>query len=276
MQINFSDHESYHTVPLSSFTTTTAEQQLSEDRKKYLRSVAKVKSGQGAGKGALSSGAKNIYSRLVKQAVSALAHSENRAPPSRTFTVPVSSAFQHCVSAAPPFQRRVSAVPFSIVASCISSAFHHCISAAPLFQQRLRVSCQQRVSAMPFRVPVSIVCQQCLSECLSASLFQQRLEECPVSIVCQQCLSECLSATHFRVRLSECLSVTHFRVPVSIVCQQCLTALCVSSDLMSAVPYSIVYQQRFVFSLLLQLLSRSSRRSERRSRSCLQTVTQIP
>jgi hypothetical protein len=69
MQINFSDHASYHTVPLSSFTTTTAEQQLSEDRKKYLRSVAKVKSGQGAGKGALSSGAKNIYSRLVKQAV---------------------------------------------------------------------------------------------------------------------------------------------------------------------------------------------------------------
>lgn len=70
MQINFSDHESYHTVPLSTFSTTTAEQLLSEDRKKYLRSVAKVKSGQGAGPGVLSTASKNIYSRLVKQAVS--------------------------------------------------------------------------------------------------------------------------------------------------------------------------------------------------------------
>jgi hypothetical protein len=70
MQINFSDHESYHTVPLSTFTTTTAEQLLSEDRRKFLRSVAKVKSGQGAGPGALSGATKNIYSRLVTQAVS--------------------------------------------------------------------------------------------------------------------------------------------------------------------------------------------------------------
>ena len=54
MLINFSDHESYHTVPLGSFTTATAEQQLSEDRKKFLRSVAKVKTGQSAGPGVLS------------------------------------------------------------------------------------------------------------------------------------------------------------------------------------------------------------------------------
>ena len=70
MQINFSDHESYHTVPLSSFTTAAAKQQLSEDRKKYLRSIAKVKSGQGAGPGVLSTVSKNVYNRLVKQAVS--------------------------------------------------------------------------------------------------------------------------------------------------------------------------------------------------------------
>ena len=69
MQINFSDHESYHTVPLSSFTTTTAEQQLPEDRKKYLRSIAKTKSGQSAGPGVLSTASKNVYSKLVKQAV---------------------------------------------------------------------------------------------------------------------------------------------------------------------------------------------------------------
>jgi hypothetical protein len=70
MQINLSDYESYHTVPLSTFNTPTAEQLLSEPRKKFLRSIAKDKSGQGAGKGALSTEAKFIYSRLAKQAVS--------------------------------------------------------------------------------------------------------------------------------------------------------------------------------------------------------------
>jgi len=69
MQINFADYESYHTVPLNTFNTTTAEQLLSEDRKKFLRSLAKGKSGQGPGKGALNTATKNIYSKLVKQAV---------------------------------------------------------------------------------------------------------------------------------------------------------------------------------------------------------------
>ena len=70
MQINFDEHQSYHTVSLSTFTTATAEQLLSEDRKKLLRSLAKGKSGQGPGKGALNTATKNIYSKLVKQAVS--------------------------------------------------------------------------------------------------------------------------------------------------------------------------------------------------------------
>jgi hypothetical protein len=48
---------------------TEAESQLTDERKKYLRTAAKEKAGQTTGVGALSSVAKGIYSRMVKQAV---------------------------------------------------------------------------------------------------------------------------------------------------------------------------------------------------------------
>jgi hypothetical protein len=69
MDFNFCGYDSYHTVPLSTFTSFALEQLLSEDHKKFLRCLAKDKSGQGAGKGAVSTGTKIIYSKLVKQAV---------------------------------------------------------------------------------------------------------------------------------------------------------------------------------------------------------------
>ena len=192
MLINFSDHESYHTVPLSTFSTTTAGQLLSEDRKKFLRSVAKVKTGQSAGPGVLSTASKNVYSKLVKQAVS-WGFWDGASVPPRTSRAPyegeglLPTAFQH----------RVSAATFSIVcqqrlsASCVSSAFQHCVSAAPF-----SIVCfKHRVSAMPF----SIVC------------FKHRVSAVPFSIVC------------FKHHVSA--------VPFSIVCQQCLTTSCTSSAL---------------------------------------------
>ena len=109
MQINFSDHESYHTVPLSTFTTTTAEQLLSEDRKKFLRSIAKDKSGQGAGKGALSAATKNVYSKLVKQAVSCtFSWPSHEAKPPSSQSAPKQGSAQQCLTA-----------------SCVSSVSQH-------------------------------------------------------------------------------------------------------------------------------------------------------
>lgn len=125
MQINFSNHESYHTVPLSTFTTIAAEQQLSEDRKRLLRSIARDKSGQGAGPGVLSTASKNVYSRLVKQAVSWEVQGTERSSWTRQAGPPATEmevSTQHRVSAVPyssaggsaPLRRCLTAVPFKV------------------------------------------------------------------------------------------------------------------------------------------------------------------
>jgi len=67
--IAFTSLESYHDVPITNIELTEAEGVLTEERKKYLRTAAKEKSGQAPGVGALSTAAKGIYSIMVKQAV---------------------------------------------------------------------------------------------------------------------------------------------------------------------------------------------------------------
>jgi len=70
--IDFASHEYYHDVPITSIDLSEAEGVLTEDRKKYLRTAAKEKTGQALGAGALSSAAKGVDSMMVKQAVSTL------------------------------------------------------------------------------------------------------------------------------------------------------------------------------------------------------------
>ena len=67
--IDFAVHKSYHDVPITSLDISEAEGVLSEERRKYLRTAAKEKTGQAAGAGALSSASKGVYSMMVKQAV---------------------------------------------------------------------------------------------------------------------------------------------------------------------------------------------------------------
>ena len=67
--INFASLESYHDVPLTNIELPEAEAVLTEERKKYLRTAAKEKTGQSAGAGTLSSAAKGVYSIMAKQAV---------------------------------------------------------------------------------------------------------------------------------------------------------------------------------------------------------------
>jgi hypothetical protein len=77
-EIDFVGFKSYHEIPLHDIDWSEAESRLTDERRKYLRTTAKEKAGQAAGAGALSSVAKNVYSRLVKQAVSTLL---SRSPP---------------------------------------------------------------------------------------------------------------------------------------------------------------------------------------------------
>ena len=70
--INFASLESYHDVPISNIDLSEAEGVLAEERKKYLRTAAKEKTGQSAGAGTLSSAAKGVYSIMAKQAVSSV------------------------------------------------------------------------------------------------------------------------------------------------------------------------------------------------------------
>lgn len=67
--IDFASPQSYHDVPITNIELSEAEGVLTEERKKYLRTAAKEKTGQSAGAGALSSAAKGVYSIMVKQAV---------------------------------------------------------------------------------------------------------------------------------------------------------------------------------------------------------------
>lgn len=68
-QFDLASYESYHDVSLAEMDFTEAEGQLTDERKKYLRAAAKEKAGQAWGAGALSSVARGIYTRMVKQAV---------------------------------------------------------------------------------------------------------------------------------------------------------------------------------------------------------------
>ena len=67
--IDFASHESYHAIPITNIELSDAEGVLTEERKKYLRTAAKEKTGQAAGAGALSAAAKGVYNIMVKQAV---------------------------------------------------------------------------------------------------------------------------------------------------------------------------------------------------------------
>jgi len=67
--IDFASPESYHEIQIKNIDLSEAEGVLAEERKKYLRTAAKEKSGQAPGVGALSTAAKGIYSIMAKQAV---------------------------------------------------------------------------------------------------------------------------------------------------------------------------------------------------------------
>ena len=67
--IDFVSPESYHEIQIKNLDLSEAEGVLAEERKKYLRTATKEKSGQAPGVGALSTAAKGIYSIMVKQAV---------------------------------------------------------------------------------------------------------------------------------------------------------------------------------------------------------------
>lgn len=68
-QFDLARYGSYHDVSLAEVDFIEAESQLSDDRKKYLRTAAKEKAGQAAGVGAMSSAAKGVYIMMVKQKV---------------------------------------------------------------------------------------------------------------------------------------------------------------------------------------------------------------
>lgn len=68
--IDFASHSTYHDIPLHDIDLSEAEGCLSDERKKHLRTAAKEKTGQTAGAGALSSVARGVYNKMVKQAVS--------------------------------------------------------------------------------------------------------------------------------------------------------------------------------------------------------------
>jgi hypothetical protein len=78
--IAFASLESYHDVPITNIDLSEAEGVLTEERKKYLRTAAKEKSGQASGVGALSSAAKGVYSIMVKQAARPSAPAAPAAP----------------------------------------------------------------------------------------------------------------------------------------------------------------------------------------------------
>jgi len=67
-QFDLARYESYHDVSLAEVDFIEAESQLTDERKKFLRTAAKEKAGQASGAGALSSVARSIYTRMVKQA----------------------------------------------------------------------------------------------------------------------------------------------------------------------------------------------------------------
>jgi len=68
-EIDFASFNSCHEILLHGVDFTEAEKQLTDERKRYLRTAAKEKAGQASGAGALSSVARSIYNRMVKQAV---------------------------------------------------------------------------------------------------------------------------------------------------------------------------------------------------------------
>ena len=69
--IDFASPESYHEIQIKNLDLSEAEGVLAEERKKYLRTAAKEKTGQAPGVGALSTAAKGVYNIMVKQAVRA-------------------------------------------------------------------------------------------------------------------------------------------------------------------------------------------------------------
>ena len=73
-EIDFASFNSYHEILSHGIDFTEAESQLTDERKKFLRTVAKEKAGQAAGAGALSSAARGIYTMVVKQAVRKVAY----------------------------------------------------------------------------------------------------------------------------------------------------------------------------------------------------------
>lgn len=73
-EIDFASFNSYHEILSHGIDLTEAEKQLTDERKRYLRTAAKEKAGQASGAGALSCVARGIYNRMVKQAVCTVAY----------------------------------------------------------------------------------------------------------------------------------------------------------------------------------------------------------
>jgi len=73
-EIDFASFNSYHEILSHGIDLTEAEKQLTDERKRFLRTAAKEKAGQASGAGALSSVARGIYNRMVKQAVRTVAY----------------------------------------------------------------------------------------------------------------------------------------------------------------------------------------------------------
>jgi len=73
-EIDFASFNSYHEILSHDIELTEAEKQLTDERKRFLRTAAKEKAGQAAGAGALSFVARGIYNRMVKQAVCTVAY----------------------------------------------------------------------------------------------------------------------------------------------------------------------------------------------------------